>query len=44
MSDLSNIYIRPIHEINEVNDEENWGVTLDLMLSIKTATLLDTNG
>ena len=32
------------NETNEVDDEGNWGVTLDLMLSIKTATRFDTNG
>lgn len=32
------------NETNEVDDEETWGVTLDQMLSIKTATRLDMKG
>ena len=32
------------NETNVVDDDENWGVTLDQMLSIKTATRFDTNG
>jgi uncharacterized Zn finger protein len=32
------------NERNEVDDEGNWGVTIDQMLSIKTATRFDTNG
>jgi hypothetical protein len=32
------------NETNEVDDEGNWGMTIDQMLSIKTATRFDTNG